>query len=642
MKRIIAVSALFLVCLCSGAVAACAPSEEEEFQGDSVEIDLALRPGESGATLEWPTEKGVLYDVYRAPSRYGNYERVATADGSYSDGERYCYYRVSARTKSGKLLGVSNTVGEEAELFGENVMIFAPTDDPSEVRSALSSRYREMERAHFTQKRYAVFFKAGNYGDSIALNVPFFTTFAGLGPSPDDTSLGSLICEGDWNTNSLINFWRGVENLSFAKNCKWAVSQGTFLRGVHIQGDLALHDDYMMASGGFLADSVVDGTIDSGSQQQWFTRNTKMGGWQGSVWNMVFAGVENAPTGDKFTSVDELPVLREKPILVFDEEGYALKIPALSGDPVLSREIYFARAERDTAESINERIAAGKNIVFLPGVYALDRPIEVGRAGTVLCGIGLATLFSANGNCCVEIGDVDGVEVSGLLFDAGPKATDALMRVGKTSAAHETDPIFLYDCFFRVGGNAEENTYAEISLEINASDVVTDNVWLWRADHGSGVGWEKNNGDYGAVIRGDRVKCYGLFAEHYKKNNVLWTGNDGYVVFYQSELAYDVPSAEAWRSEFGRGYPSFAVTDGVETFAAYGLGIYSNFQTEGIELDCAMRLPAGKGIYVRYLCGFAMSAKGKVYNLIDRDGLFFDQSDVGAGTNFRWVDEYRG
>lgn len=640
MKRFLIV---MLLCVLAALFAACAPSEEvKEFQGDSVDIDVTLHLKDDCVRLKWDTVEGVLYDVYRSPSRYGNFERVATAEGDYSDDKRNCYYRVSARTNAGKLLGISETVGEEMELFGDNVYVFAPTDDPNEVRTVLSSLYKEMERAHFTEKRYAVFFKSGDYDPSITVNVPYFTTFAGLGSSPDDTLVGMLDCEGDWNTNSLINFWRGVENLSFAKSSKWAVSQGTFLRSVHVKGDLALHDDFMMASGGFLANSVIDGKISSGSQQQWFTRNTKMDGWEGSVWNMVFADVENAPEGEVFTSVPTLPVLREKPYLICDREGYALQIPTLSGKNELSREVYFARADRDDADSINAQIAAGKNIVFLPGVYSLDKPVRAERAGTVLYGTGLATLLSANGNRCLEVGDADGVTVCGLLFDAGTKPTDVLLKVGETSTGHADDPIFLYDCFFRVGGNVEENTYAEISLEIVASDVVTDNIWLWRADHGSGVGWNKNNGDYGAIIWGNNIKCYGLFAEHYKKNNILWTGDNGYVAFYQSELAYDVPSNDVWKSEFGKGYPSFAVTDAVKSFSAYGLGIYSNFQTPGIELDCAMWLPADGDIYIRYICGFAMSGNGKVNNLINSDGLKFDQSNVGAGSHFRSVKEYRG
>lgn len=652
-KRILLGAALLMLAL--GITAACAGGEDVTsipVVNDPVQVEPTLTLGDGAVTLSWETEENVLYDVYRAPSRYASYQVIASAEGSYTDTEHYCYYKVAAKNSEGRVLGISEAIGEEQVLFGDNVFIFSPTDDPAQVRSSINSVYARMESAHFSEDRYAFFFKPGIYDGTISVKVPFFTTFSGLGATPDDTTVGSVNCEGDWNHTSLVNFWRGVENLTFDYTSKWAVSQGAFLRGVHVKGDLYLFDtsdggDYLTASGGFLADSRVDGTVYSGSQQQWFTRNSEIGGWNGSVWNMVFAGVNNVPEGNVFTSIESVPVVREKPYLVYENGNYAIKVPALKynsanygrqtdGEKTIAFEdIYFARADHDSAASINAELAAGKHIVFLPGVYELEAPIIVNRADTVLLGTGLATLISNEGRSCMEIGDVDGVSVCGLLFDAGVKETKTQLKVGSAGGNHAANPIFLFDCFFRVGGNVSEKTYAEISLEINANDCVTDNVWLWRADHGEGVGWDSNNGDFGAVINGDRVKCYGLFGEHYKKNNVLWKGNGGYVAFYQSEIAYDVPAGIGWN------WASFEVADSVTQFTAFGVGIYSNFWSQ-VEIDCAMRVPENGDINLNYVCGFAMSAKGKVRNLINSDGLFFDQSNVDAGTHFRQVQSYSG
>lgn len=650
-KHIIVVLAVLALTLVT--IAACTPT----IVNTPIDVELNLTVEDNGVRLSWQTQQNVSYDVYRAPSRFATYQMVASAKGSFTDSERYCYYKVIAKNANGKILGTSNVVGEEMTLFGDNVYVFAPTDDPIEVRSVINSVYSKMETAHFTNDRYAFFFKSGTYDKNISLRVPFFTTFAGLGVSQDDVTVGSVSCEGDWNHTSLVNFWRGVENLTLANTSKWAVSQGTYLRGVHVKGDLYLYDtdergDYLTASGGFLADSRVDGTVYSGSQQQWFSRNSEIGAWVGGVWNMVFAGVKNAPSGSVYTAVDSLPILREKPRLVFENGNYAIKVPTLKQDSkyyeqnantdrtITFDNIYFAHAERDNAATINAKIAAGKHVVFLPGVYELEAPIVVNRADTVLLGTGLATLISNEGTSCLEIGDVEGVSVAGLLFDAGTKATATLAKVGNSGGSSE-NPIFLYDCFFRVGGNVSENTYAEISLEINADNVVADNVWLWRADHGDGVGWDANNGNYGAVVSGNNVKCYGLFAEHYKKNNVLWKGNGGYVVMYQSEIAYDVPSNDRWVSDSGgKGWASFEVAQNVTQFTAFGMGIYSNFWVNGIELDSAVRVPEKNGISLTYVCGFAMSAKGIVHNVINQDGLFFDQSNTNAGTHFRQIESY--
>jgi hypothetical protein len=94
------------------------------------------------------------------------------------------------------------------------------------------------------------------------------------------------------------------------------------LRRVHIKGNLQLFDKGY-ASGGFLADSKVDGNITSGPQQQWFTRNSDIGKWVGGNWNMMFVGVNGAPAENwpelPYTTINETPSVREKPFLTFDE-----------------------------------------------------------------------------------------------------------------------------------------------------------------------------------------------------------------------------------------------------------------------------------------------------------------------------------
>jgi hypothetical protein len=115
---------------------------------------------------------------------------------------------------------------------------------------------------------------------------------------------------------------------------------------------------------------------------------------------------------------------------------------------------------------------------------------------------------------------------------------------------------------------------------INANDVVADNMWLWRADHGNGVGWTVNPCDNGLIVNGDRVTMYGLFVEHHLKYETLWNGNWGRVYFYQSELPYDPPSQAAWSHDGVAGYASYKVADSVTSHQAYGLGIY------GVFIDC--------------------------------------------------------
>ena len=110
---------------------------------------------------------------------------------------------------------------------------------------------------------------------------------------------------------ALDNFWRSLENFAVTPSSdvpfqtikgvtRIAISQAAPLRRLHVKGELQLFDwgskgNVGYASGGFLANSVVDGKVIPASQQQWLARNSTWAGWQNAVWNMVFVGCENAP-----------------------------------------------------------------------------------------------------------------------------------------------------------------------------------------------------------------------------------------------------------------------------------------------------------------------------------------------------------
>ena len=82
------------------------------------------------------------------------------------------------------------------------------------------------------------------------------------------------------------------------------------------------------------------------------------------------------------------------------------------------------------------------------------------------------------------ISDVNGVKVSSIIFDAGTTASPSLLEVGTATSSvdHSADPICLYDICCRVGGQFVGTTTNCVT--INANNVIGDNFWLWRADHG--------------------------------------------------------------------------------------------------------------------------------------------------------------
>jgi hypothetical protein len=82
------------------------------------------------------------------------------------------------------------------------------------------------------------------------------------------------------------------------------------MRRFHVKGELWFPGPNNWSSGGFIADSLVDVQVRSGSQQQFLTRNTNMTKWVDGVWNMVFVGDEGeyhlndqAPAGGSWPDV---------------------------------------------------------------------------------------------------------------------------------------------------------------------------------------------------------------------------------------------------------------------------------------------------------------------------------------------------
>lgn len=542
------------------------------------------------------------------------------------------------------------------EIFGENVYIFSPEDNPEEVNGILEDIYEKQEANQFGEERYAVYFMPGEYDEAIDVNVGYYTQIAGLGELPTDTKIPSLNCTAQWlgddpnNHNACCNFWRGVENVEIGSNTMWAVSQATFMRRTQIDGALYLHDNYGWCSGGFLADSNTELMTDSGSQQQWLSRNCNWKAWMGANWNMVFVGTEEgkAPEGAwpgiPYTEVKETERIQEKPFLIYDEEaGYQVYVPEkrenaagvswqkdAQGEKLPLGDFYVARAEKDTAESINAALKKGKNLLLTPGIYELEEAIIVDRPDTIVLGMGLASLKPTQGNCCMKTADVPGLIIAGILFDAGEVESENLLVVGdeglksqEKEQVTETTYITLSDLFFRVGGTATENpTKTRCCATINSSHVTGDNFWVWRADHGDRVAWDENTADNGIIINGDDVVMYALMVEHFEKYQTVWNGNNGRVYMYQSEIPYDVPEQSLWQSHGGAmdGYASFYVDDGVEQFESWGLGVYLYNRDREVTLHTAMEVPDKEGVKVHNICTVMLNGNPGMEHVINSTG----------------------
>jgi hypothetical protein len=528
-------------------------------------------------------------------------------------------------------------------LLGPNVFVFSPSTPAAEMQAKIDKVYAEQEHAEFGSGRYAFLFLPGSY--HVDVPVGFYTEVVGLGATPDAVRItGNFHADASLpKNNATCTFWRAAEGLTVnpsSGTLQWATSQAVSFRRMHVRGNMVLHQDHGWASGGWISDSVIDGNVDSGSQQQWISRNTDWKSWTGTNWNMVFVGVTNPPPGNwpnpAYTKIERAPIAREKPFLFVDEHSnLRVLLPTLQYDTIGSHPNEGSRAPdravplshfyiahpADTAATINAALVSGKDLLFTPGIYNLTEPIHVARKDTIVLGLGYATLLAANGTAAMTVADVDGVTISGLLFDAGEKQSPVLLEVGPphSHANHSANPTSLHDVFFRDGGAAVGKVVA--NLIINSNNVLIDHTWIWRADHGHGVGWTLNTSDNGLIVNGNDVTAYGLFVEHHQQFQVLWNGERGRTYFYQSEIPYDPPNQPAWRSAPDKnGWASYKVADTVHDHEAFGLGIYSVFRHPDITLTQAIEVPERPTVRFHHIITVALDNLGEITSVIDGTG----------------------
>lgn len=525
--------------------------------------------------------------------------------------------------------------------LGPNVIVFDPSTP--NIQAKLDEVFRQQEAAQFGSGRYQFLFKPGTY-NGLNAQIGFYTSISGLGLSPDDTTInGDVTVDAGWfGGNATQNFWRSAENLALNPvngTDRWAVSQAAPFRRMHVKGGLNLAPDgFGWASGGYIADSKIDGQIGNYSQQQWYTRDSSIGGWSNAVWNQVFSGTQGAPAqsypNPPYTTLDTTPVSREKPFLHLDGSEYKVFVPAKrtaargtswgNGAPQgssipLSR--FYVVKPGASAATINAALAQGLHLLFTPGVYHVDRTIQVNRPDTVVLGLGLATIVPDNGVTAMKVADVDGVKLAGFLIDAGTVNSPSLLEVGPAGATtdHAANPTTVQDVFIRVGGAGAGK--ATLGMVINNHDTIVDHTWIWRADHGDGVGWETNRSDYGFRVNGDDVLATGLFVEHFNKYDVEWNGERGRTIFFQNEKAYDAPNQAAIQNGPVKGYAAYKVADSVNTHEGWGLGSYCYYNVDPtIRQDHGFQAPVKPGVRFHDLLVVSLGGNGQYEHVINGIG----------------------
>ncbi|MGC2421203.1 MAG: malectin domain-containing carbohydrate-binding protein, partial [Candidatus Acidiferrales bacterium] len=547
------------------------------------------------------------------------------------------------------LLGVPSALAQNTSIFGPNVYVFTPSMSASSINATLNTLNGNSQ---FSTNRYAVLFMPGSY-TGVEAEVGYYESVAGLGETPSAVSINGGYLEANQSGgNSTLMFWRSLGNMSITPPSgtvlQWGVSQGISFRRMTVNGGMELTTSSCgYGSGGFISDTEITGNLNACDQQQWYTRNSSIGSWSGSSFNMVFSGVSGAPPqsfpSPPYTTLATTPVSREMPFLYVDSSAnYWVFSPGLrtnssgtswSGGGMgtgnsLAISTFFIATPSSTLAQINAALASGQNLILTPGIYKYSGSINVVNANTVVLGLGYADLVPQTGTAAITVADVDGVQVAGVLIDAGPVNSPVLFEAGVAGGSrvsHASNPTSLNDVFFRIGG-ATAGT-ATTALEIDSDNVILDNIWAWRADHGTGVGWTSNVAEHGLVVNGDDVTALGLAVEHYEQNQVVWNGQGGETIFYQSELPYDVPSQSAWMDGSVDGYSSYSVSDSVTSHTAYGLGVYCLFN-QGVNIveTSAITVPNVAGVQIIDAMTWFIGDSGSITHVVNSTGAAVNSS----------------
>jgi hypothetical protein len=321
-------------------------------------------------------------------------------------------------------------------------------------------------------------------------------------------------------------------------------------------------------------------------------------------------------------------------------------------------------APNDSYVDIQDAASKGKHIVLNPGTYCWNKTLTIATDNQVVLGIGMATIQAPDdGSPCIYIrSSTKGVRLSGLSLEASAITTysnSTLLLWGEeneeedgageelpspplegsstsTRPAVETISGAIHDLYCFVGGRSLDRTVAvETMVKIYSSNVIGDNLWLWRADHVKLRPGELPNKpklseyhvttfgecrcDVGLEVYGDNVTMNGLAVEHTYKDMVKWHGKNGKAFFYQSELPYDV-SGQVYSDFVG-----YRVLEGADNHVAKGIGIYSNFRDhDDVVVDTAVMHHASKG---RYENVFTVRLDGKcgIRSIINRTGQSTDE-----------------
>ena len=422
-----------------------------------------------------------------------------------------------------------------APALGPNVIIFDPSMPVSQIQATVDAIYAQQVDAEMGTNRYALLFKPGVYGTAsqpLQMKVGYYTEVAGLGASPADVTINGKIevynrCldnGGTSNCLALVNFWRTLSNLSLQRQ---RARPGRLPRLGELLGGLAgrvdapsrHHRRHPLAHGLLHGRAAVRqrrlhrrlepavrhqrlaaAVADPQQPDRRLVERRLEPGLRGCRRRARRKRPSRTRRTRRSTTT---PVSREKPYLFVDGQGnYNVRVPSaqtqhqrhLLGrrpdgrDARIPLDDFFIAKPSDSVKEINNALARGMNLLLTPGVYNVGRQHlrQARQHGRARPGARDAhrrrRRDPAGGRRCSRRHHRGRHDRRGRRRSRRCSCGSA--RATATAAPEErpVDPTTLSDVYFRVGG--PHIGKADIALEVNSNDVLIDQTWVWRADHG--------------------------------------------------------------------------------------------------------------------------------------------------------------
>ena len=454
---------------------------------------------------------------------------------------------------------------------------------------------------------YALLFLPGTYGtrrEPLQIKVGYYTEIAGLGAQPGrrhDQRQGRGLQplprrrrhEQLPRTGQLLahhlqphrsTSTRRARTAAGSRRNFWAVSQAVSMRRVDVTGGRPVADGLLHRRPA-VRQRRLHRRLEAAARGQRFAAAVADPQQRGRRAGRTACGTRSSPASSArpttppspnppYTTLDQTPVSREKPYLFVDAHGRVPGARAAAAHRHPRRLVgrrddrRAAHPDRATSSSPSpatrsarstRQLARGKNLLLTPGRLRHRRSIEVKRPGTVVLGIGHATLTAVGGAMPLEVADVAGrrrrrrhhrrrharsrrcccgsAKRRPAPASKAPGEPDHAVRrlLPRRRPAHRQG---------RHGARGEQRQRADRPhLGVARRP---RRRGLHDGVNGDTERWNTNTGRNGVVINGDDVTATGLFVEHFQRYNTIWNGERGTTVLYQNELPYDPPTQADW------------------------------------------------------------------------------------------------